>query len=419
MERIRILAMILAAGFFICNGITESIYAQNGLERVSLTERSDGQGFVARYHLSASLDSFQVVQPSPQHIQMKLFSAGLDTVNYVKPENSEILDGINFHRSSQGLGVDIFLNEGYYFRANAYPDQNERDLLLALTTTESAELNRATNEDDMFLWVDFLDDEPITQSVNYSLDDSFIPLREGMDFNVIVLDAGHGGHDPGAVNRQLGLYEKDIALQVTLKVGEYIKEHMPDVEVIYTRTDDTFVKLEDRGLIATRNKGDLFVSIHANSARNARAYGSEIFFLGLARSESALEVMKRENSVVDLENGGGPAQLNEEELLIYELANAGNIAISERIASMVEDQFRNRAQRRSRGVKQAGLMALWHASTPAILIELGFLSNPTEARYMASDYGQTILASAIFRAIRDFKDEYDRSLRHNNTASNE
>ena len=419
MQRIRILAIIFAAGIFLIQGFSVSIHAQNGLERVSLTERSDGQGYVARYHLTAPLDSFHVIQPSPQHIQMKLFSAGLDTVNYIKPTDSDILDGINFHRSSKGLGVDIFLNEGNYLRADAYPDQNQRDLLLSLSNADRAELNSETNQDDMILWVDFLDDEPISENVEYTLNDSYIPLRNGMDFNVIVLDAGHGGHDPGAINRQLGLYEKDIALQVTLKVGQYINEYMPDVEVIYTRTDDSFVKLEDRGLTATRNKGDLFVSIHANSARNARAYGSEIFFLGLARSESALEVMKRENSVVDLENGGGPAQLNEEELLIYELANTGNIAISERVASMVEDQFRNRAQRRSRGVKQAGLMALWHASTPAILIELGFLSNPTEARYMASDYGQTILASAIFRAIRDFKEEYDRSLRHNNTASNE
>lgn len=419
MERIRILTIIFATGLFIIPGLTGNIQAQNGLERVSLTERSDGQGYVARYHLSAPLDSFHVVQPSPHHIQMKLFSAGLDTVNYIKPNDAEVLDGINFHRSSQGLGVDIFLKEEHYFRADAYPDQNQSDLLLSLAKTDRAELNRETSQDDMILWFDFIDDEPVSERVEYTLNDSYTPLRNGRDFNVIVLDAGHGGHDPGAVNRQLGLYEKDIALQVTLKVGEYINEYMPDVEVIYTRQDDSFVKLEDRGLTATRNEGDLFVSIHLNSASNARAYGSEIFFLGLARSESALEVMKRENSVVDLENGGGPAQLNEEELLIYELANTGNIAISERVATMIEDQFRNRAQRRSRGVKQAGLMALWHASTPALLIELGFISNPTEARYMASDYGQTILASAIYRAIRDFKEENDKSLRQKNTASNE
>lgn len=424
MERIHLLAITLLCSFFIFFCFPDRLHAQNTLERISLSERSDGKGFVARYHLDAKLDSFLVVQPSPQHIQMKLYSPGLDTLNYINPDDSDILDGINFHKSSKGLGVDIFLQEGNYLQADAYPDQNQKDLLLSLEKTERTVLHASTDYSDMLLWVDYMDEDPLDMEVTLTstfdeADDSYIPLRNGRDFNVIVLDAGHGGHDPGAINRELGLMEKDIALQVTLRVGEYIKEHMPDVEVIYTRTDDSFVKLEERGLIATRAKGDLFVSIHANSARNARAHGAEIFFLGLARSQSALEVMKRENSVVDLENGGGPMQLSEEELMIYELANSGNIAISERIATMIEHQFRTRAQRRSRGVKQAGLMALWHASTPAVLIELGFLSNPTEARYMASDYGQAILASAIFRAIRDFKEEYDRSLRHNNTASNE
>jgi N-acetylmuramoyl-L-alanine amidase len=191
------------------------------------------------------------------------------------------------------------------------------------------------------------------------------------------------------------------------------------MEVIYTREDDTFVPLDKRGLIATRAKADLFLSIHLNAVQNPRVYGAEVFFLGMHRSESALEIMKRENSVVNLEENGGQQHLSEEELLIYELANAGNIAVSERVAAMVEHQFRNRAQRRSRGIKQAGFMILWHASTPAILVELGFLSNPNEARYMNSEYGQTIMASAIFRAIRDFKVEYDRSIDQANTASNE
>jgi N-acetylmuramoyl-L-alanine amidase len=252
-------------------------------------------------------------------------------------------------------------------------------------------------------------------------DDSFMQLRDDMDFDVIVLDAGHGGKDPGSMNRSMGLREKDIALSITLKVGEYIEQNLPDVDVVYTRTEDEFIPLEERGLMANRAGGDLFVSIHANSVNTPNASGSEIFFLGLERSESALDVMKRENSVLELENGNGTLELSEEELLIYELANSGNIAVSERIAAMVENQFRARAQRRSRGVKQARLVVLWHASMPAILVELGFLSNPQEARYMNSDYGQSILASAIFRAIRDFKLEYDKSMRQpvQNSASNE
>jgi N-acetylmuramoyl-L-alanine amidase len=346
-----------------------------------------------------------------------LYSPGLDTLNFTHPDESAAYDHIDYHKNEKGVGFDIFLDKEIFLKADAYPDRNSNDMLVALEYTSEDEITKITDQTDFIYWHEYRD-EPITEFV-YAEDDMYVPIRDGREFNTIVIDAGHGGHDPGTMNRQLGLQEKDIALEVALLVGDYIKEHIPDMEVIYTRDDDTFVPLDERGLIATHAKADLFLSIHLNAAGNSRAYGSEVFFLGMHRSESALEIMKRENSVVNLEENAGQEQLSEEELLIYELANAGNIAISERIAAMVENQFRNRAQRRSRGVKQAGLMVLWHASTPAILVELGFLSNPNEARYMNSEYGQTIMASAIFRAVRDFKLEYDRSIDHANTVSND
>lgn len=416
MERISILAIfsILIIQFLCMPG---NLSAQPEFERISLHERSDGKGYVFRYHLSEEIDSFQVSQPSPDLIQMMLYSAGLDTVDFTHPQSSEIYTHIDYHKNLKGFGVDLFLTENTYMEASAYPDRNGQDMLLALEYTTEEKVTEIANRTDFIYWFEF-DKSPSTEFV-YTDDSPVVPIREEEEFNTIVIDAGHGGHDPGSTNRNLGLYEKDIALDVALRVGDYIKEYIPEMEVIYTRDNDTFVELEDRGLIATRAKADLFLSIHLNSVRDQRAYGSEVFFLGMHRSESALEIMKRENSVVNLEENGGRVELSEDELLIYELANAGNIAISERIAAMVEHQFRNRAMRRSRGVKQAGLMVLWHASTPAILVELGFLSNPNEARYMNSEYGQTILASAIFRAIRDFKLEYDRSIHQTNTASNE
>lgn len=397
--------------------VTESLSAQPRLDRLSIHERSDGKGHVFRYHLTEDVDSFTVSQPSPDLIQFMLYAPGLDTLDFTHPDQSEIYTHIDYHKNLHGFGVDIFLSEDIFMKADAYPDRNGNDMLLALEYTSEEEITDLANQTDFIYWFDF--EQPSSTEFLYAEDNSVVPLREGKEFNTIVIDAGHGGHDPGSVNRQLGLQEKDIALEVALRVGDYIKENIPGMEVIYTRDDDTFVDLEERGLIATRAKADLFLSIHLNAVRNPRAYGSEIFFLGMHRSESALEIMKRENSVVNLEEGGGPVQLSEEELLIYELANAGNIAVSEQIAAMVEHQLRNRAMRRSRGVKQAGLIVLFHASTPAILVELGFLSNPNEARYMSSEYGQTILASAIFRAVRDFKKEYDQSIHQTNTASNE
>jgi N-acetylmuramoyl-L-alanine amidase len=394
-----------------------NLSAQATLDRLSIHERSDGKGHVFRYHLTEEVDSFAVSQPSPDLIQFMLYSQDLDTLDFTHPQEAEIYNHIDYHKNLEGFGVDIFLSEGTFMKATAYPDRNGNDMLLALEYASEEEVNKIANRTDFIYWFDF-EQSPSTEFV-YAEDNAIVPLREGKEFNTIVIDAGHGGHDPGSMNRSMGLKEKDIALEVALRVGDYIKEHIPEMEVIYTRDDDTFVELEDRGLIATRSKADLFLSIHLNAVRDQRAYGSEVFFLGMHRSESALEIMKRENSVVNLEENGGRVELTEEELLIYELANAGNIAVSERIATMIENQFRNRAQRKSRGVKQAGLMALWHASTPAVLVELGFISNPNEARYMNSEYGQTILASAIFRAIRDFKLEYDRSIHQTNTASNE
>lgn len=416
MERMPILT-ILSLFALIFLWAPGNLSAQAVLDRISVHERSDGKGHVFRYHLTEEVDSFAVSQPSPDLIQFMLYSQDLDTLDFTHPEESEIYNHIDYHKNLEGFGVDIFLSEDTFMKATAYPDRNGNDMLLALEYTSEEEVNKIANRTDFIYWFDF-EQSPSTEFV-YSENNAIVPLREGKELNTIVIDAGHGGHDPGSMNRKLGLKEKDIALEVALRVGDYIKEHIPKMEVIYTRDDDTFVELEERGLIATRAKADLFLSIHLNAVRDQRAYGAEVFFLGMHRSESALEIMKRENSVVNLEENGGPAQLSEEELLIYELANAGNIAVSERIAAMVEHQFRNRAMRRSRGVKQAGLMVLWHASTPAILVELGFISNPNEARFMNSEYGQTILASAIFRAVRNFKQEYDRSIHQTNTASNE
>lgn len=390
--------------------------AQNNLDRISTVERSDGKGYVVRYHLEEMVDSFKVVHSSPDLIQMSLYSTDLDTAGIQFPPVSSTFQNVDVHYTPEGLGIDIFLGAQNYFNSMAYADQNGKDVLLALENTSLSEVEETTGNTDPIIWG--MESPAITFE---DQDDSFMQLRDDMNFDVIVLDAGHGGKDPGSSNRNMGLREKDIALSVTLKVGEYIEQNLPDVNVIYTRTDDEFIPLEERGLMANRAGGDLFVSIHTNSVSTPNASGSEIYFLGLERSESALNVMKRENSVLELENGNGSLELSEEELLIYELANSGNIAVSERIAAMVENQFRARAQRRSRGVKQARLVVLWHASMPAILVELGFLSNPQEARYMNSDYGQSILASAIFRAIRDFKLEYDKSMRQpvQNSASNE
>ncbi|NGP88187.1 N-acetylmuramoyl-L-alanine amidase [Aliifodinibius halophilus] len=244
-------------------------------------------------------------------------------------------------------------------------------------------------------------------------DSNYSKFKDKLKFDVVVIDPGHGGHDPGSIGYR-NVKEKDIVLDIAKKVGDYIKEYLPDVKVVYTRDDDTFVGLQERGSIANKAEGDLFVSLHCNSFSSRQPHGTEVYFLGLEKSETALEVMKRENRLVRADNDTEQKELTQEELLIYELANSGYIASSERIAGMLEHQLDDRAQRRSRGVKQARFVVLYHASMPAVLVESGFISNPSEARYLTSDYGQSIIASAIFRSIRNYKKKYEKS-QHFNT----
>lgn len=229
-------------------------------------------------------------------------------------------------------------------------------------------------------------------------------------FKTVVIDPGHGGKDPGALGRKVK--EKDIVLAVALMTGEYLKREMPDLNVVFTRTEDVFVPLDERAEIANKAKADLFVSIHANSISNPKIQGAETFVLGLHRSEENLEVAKKENSVIILEEnytttyeGFDPSQ--PESYIIFELMQNVYLDQSIAAASAIQDQFEKRVGRRNRGVKQAGFLVLRKTAMPGVLVELGFLSNADEEQFMASDEGQAYLSSAVFRAIRDYKNRFE------------
>jgi len=230
------------------------------------------------------------------------------------------------------------------------------------------------------------------------------------NFKTVVIDAGHGGKDPGATGKDVK--EKDIVLAIALKVGEYLKREIPDLEVVYTRTTDVFVPLDERAEIANRAKADLFVSIHANSISNPRIYGAETFVLGLHRSAENLEVAKKENSVIVLEDDystkyEGFDPNSHESYIIFELMQNVYLDQSISAASIIQDQFEKRVGRHNRGVKQAGFLVLRKTAMPGVLVELGFLSNRNEEKFMASEEGQAYLASAIFRSIREYKNRFE------------
>ncbi len=227
---------------------------------------------------------------------------------------------------------------------------------------------------------------------------------------VVVIDAGHGGKDPGAVGSRSK--EKNINLAVALKAGKYISENLKDVKVIYTRNDDTFIGFAERAEVANRNKADIFISIHSNAMTDKRFTGAETYVLGQSMDDANLQVAMKENSVITFEQdyqtkyeGYDPNSV--ESFIIFSLMQNTYLKQSTEFATMIQDQFRDRVGRKDRGVRQAGFVVLWRTTMPSVLVELGFLSNPDEEKYLNSAQGQDYLASAIFRAFRDYKQTID------------
>ncbi|MDD3321875.1 MAG: N-acetylmuramoyl-L-alanine amidase [Paludibacter sp.] len=227
----------------------------------------------------------------------------------------------------------------------------------------------------------------------------------------VVLDAGHGGHDPGAAGSISK--EKDINLAVVLKLGEIIERNFRDVKVVYTRKTDKYLTLQERADVVNNNHANLFICIHTNAATSSSAYGAETFTLGLAKSKSNLDVAMRENSVILLEDdykskykGFDPNSVDS--YIMFEFMQDSYIDKSVEFSSIVQKQFVKYCRRSDRGVRQAGFWVLHRSACPSVLIELGFISNPAEERYLSADSGQKEMAGAIFNAFVDFKRDYDK-----------
>ena len=238
------------------------------------------------------------------------------------------------------------------------------------------------------------------------------PPPTANEIHTVVLDAGHGGKDPG--NLGTGRYkttEKDVALEVTLELGKYIEESFPDVKVIYTRDDDSFPKLEERVEIANDASASVFLSIHCNSA-TPRAYGSETFVMGLHKSQASLSTAIQENASIYLEEDykGTYAGFDPNDPDTYiKLSLRQNVYLDQSLllSKNIQDQFRERVGRRDRGVKQAGFYVISFTSMPSALVELGFLTNKEEEDFLHSEVGKTYMASAIYRAFRDYKEKME------------
>ena len=235
--------------------------------------------------------------------------------------------------------------------------------------------------------------------------------QEITPFKRVVIDAGHGGKDSGTMGtKRYKTYEKDIALKISLILGDYIKKNIPEVDVIYTRDDDTFIELRQRTIIANEQNADLFISIHCDGFTNSKASGASVFVMGMSKLKENMDVAMRENSVIYLEdnykeNYDGFDPKSAESYIVFSVMQNSHLTKSINFAEKIEYEFSNRAKRKSRGIKQAPFYVISRANMPAVLIEAGFLTNPKEEDYLNTVEGQSHIASAIFRAFRSYYNE--------------
>lgn len=267
------------------------------------------------------------------------------------------------------------------------------------------------------------------------------PKGKAGSIKTIVIDAGHGGKDPGCVGTSFK--EKDVSLAVALKLGKILESQFKDVKVIYTRETDVFVDLEDRALIANKAKADLFISIHCNAAgkavmikdkktgkmrpktfknkkgkivvvetSNPEPFGTETYVMGLKNEEGKMKVAARENSVIFLEENyqkkyDGFDPESEESYIIMSNYTSSYVIQSANLAVKIQEEYKSKAGRIDKGVHRQSIWVLWRTSMPSILTEIGYLTNPLEEEFLGSEKGQDYLAKAIFRGLRKYKDELE------------
>ena len=384
--------------------------AEAVLTDVSITARSDGQGYVVRAQTTAQVRAYGMPhRPKKGVLEWTLYNTRLHS-DFRKGAAKGPVTQYRVKQAQGHLVLRFQLSDAHALSHNAYRDGASTDLLLNLTYEGGRPVAEAASPRPS------PPDRPVrTASATGGASASGAPssgaskeARERWKLDTVVIDPGHGGKDPGAVAN--GLHEKDIVLDVALQLGQYIENRL-GVNVVYTRTDDRFIPLEERGHMANRAEAKLFLSLHVNAARATAARGTETYFLGPSKTEAAEKVMERENSVIKYEdNTQRYEQYDEQALVRQTLTQSAYMRQSEKLASFVQTQFEERVHRKNRGVHQAGFYVLWSASMPSVLVELGFLTNDQEARYLNSDRGQTYLASALFRAVRAYKKHYEKGI---------
>lgn len=382
--------------------------AEPRLNEVSLAKRADGKGYVVRLHTTESLpaNDFVVDKGDRDVLRITLYNTRIGASLQKGPALGPVRE-YTVRQRRRRVVIQFTLDPDTPLSVAAYPDRSSKHMLVALNYASAVAPVAAAPPANLPPSNPL--DAPGPPVVRTSGPPPNQSLADGSRWTLdcVVLDAGHGGHDRGARGNRVN--EKDVNLAVTLRLGKLIEEQL-GMQVVYTRTTDRFIDLNERGHIANQQCGKLFISIHANAA-SSKAHGSETYFLGLHKTNTARDVMERENSVIKLEDDPSQYQdMSESQLIMQTLTQSTYLQSSEHLAGLIEREFGKKPKRISRGVKQAGFIVLWQASMPAVLVELGFITNPTEARFMNSKAGQESLAQAIFRAVGEYKASYEKSL---------
>ena len=277
----------------------------------------------------------------------------------------------------------------------------------------STELIPAENSNDILVAVHMPTEEQIASRKERSFEQNLDRERNRWKLDVVVIDAGHGGTDPGTTGTG-GTKEKDVTLGVAMKLGKLIQKSLPDVKVIYTRTTDHFVELFRRGQIANQAGGKLFISIHCNATRRkpSPVSGFEIYLLRPGKTDAAIHIAEEENAVVKLEQGYEQRyqQLTEENFILLTMAQSAYVKYSEKFAAILQQEMGKHLEIENNGVKQAGFYVLVGASMPNVLVETAYLSNRNDERTLRSEAGQQRIAESIFNGVKRYKHEYERSL---------
>jgi N-acetylmuramoyl-L-alanine amidase len=278
---------------------------------------------------------------------------------------------------------------------------------------KSAELIPADGSNDILIALHRPTEEEIAARKMRDIGGNLQRERDRWKLDVLVIDAGHGGEDPGAIG-VTRTKEKDVTLAIALRLGRLIERNLPEVKVVYTRTRDEFVELYRRGQIANQSGGKLFISIHCNSMAHKpnRTSGYEIYLLRPGKTDNALRIAERENAVVKYEQGYEQRyqQLTEENFILLTMAQSAYVKYSEKFADILHHEMGKETGLDNNGVKQAGFLVLVGASMPNVLVETGYLSNKHDEKILRSERGQQSLAESIYSAVRRYKREYEKSL---------